>query len=172
MIGCRVAVLRSHWSAVLTLLFDNTAAACLLHLPVVEGLIFCISATPHLGTSFPFFHGAVPADIRVKYVYLPVELWMNTDRKMSPSLDLKRGRKQAARCPRQCPLVACGGRAAAWRRPAAGPSLGSRPQCRLSHSRCQPPVCSRPPPASAQPPVVSPGHRQAHQTFIRVLPPS
>ena len=24
-----------------------------LHLPVVEGLIFCISATPHLGTSFP-----------------------------------------------------------------------------------------------------------------------
>ena len=115
---------------------------------------------------------AVPADRRVKYVYLPVELWMNTDRKMSPSLDFKRGRKQAARCPRQCPLVACGGRAAAWRRPAAGPSLGSRPQCRLSHSRCQPPVCSRSPPASAQPPVVSPGHRQAHQTFIRVLPPS
>ena len=36
---------RSHWSA-----------ACLLHLPVVEGLIFCISGTPHLGTSFPFFH--------------------------------------------------------------------------------------------------------------------
>ena len=92
---------------------------------------------------------AVPADRRVKYVYLPVELWMDTDRKMSPSLDLKRGRKQAARCPRQCPLVACGGRAAAWRRPAAGPSLGSRPQCRLSHSRCQPPVCSRSPPASA-----------------------
>ena len=28
-----------------------------LHLPVVEGLIFCISATPHLGTSFPLFHG-------------------------------------------------------------------------------------------------------------------
>ena len=27
-----------------------------LHLPVVEGLIFCISATPHLGTSFPLFH--------------------------------------------------------------------------------------------------------------------
>ena len=27
------------------------------HLPVVEGLIFCISATPHLGTSFPLFHG-------------------------------------------------------------------------------------------------------------------
>ena len=26
-----------------------------LHLPVVEGLIFCISATPHLGTSFPLF---------------------------------------------------------------------------------------------------------------------
>ena len=44
-IGCRVAVPRSHWSAV-----------CLLHLPVVEGLIFCISATPHLGTSFPLFH--------------------------------------------------------------------------------------------------------------------
>ena len=28
-----------------------------LHLPVVEGLIFCISATPHLETSFPLFHG-------------------------------------------------------------------------------------------------------------------
>ena len=27
-----------------------------LHLSVVEGLIFCISATPHLGTSFPLFH--------------------------------------------------------------------------------------------------------------------
>ena len=27
-----------------------------LHLPVVEGLIFCILATPHLGTSFPLFH--------------------------------------------------------------------------------------------------------------------
>ena len=39
-IGCHVAMPRSHWSAV----------------PVVEGLIFCISATPHLGTSFPFFH--------------------------------------------------------------------------------------------------------------------
>ena len=26
------------------------------YLPVVEGLIFCISATPHLGTSFPLFH--------------------------------------------------------------------------------------------------------------------
>ena len=28
-----------------------------LLLLVVEGLIFCISATPHLGTSFPLFHG-------------------------------------------------------------------------------------------------------------------
>ena len=28
---------------------------------VVEGLIFCISATPHLGTSFPLFHGAAAA---------------------------------------------------------------------------------------------------------------
>ena len=28
-----------------------------LHLPVVEELIFCNSATPHLGTSFPLFHG-------------------------------------------------------------------------------------------------------------------
>ena len=27
-----------------------------LHLPVVKGLIFCISAIPHLGTSFPLFH--------------------------------------------------------------------------------------------------------------------
>ena len=31
-----------------------------LHLPVVEGLIFCISATPHLGTSFPLFHAWKP----------------------------------------------------------------------------------------------------------------
>ena len=30
-----------------------------LHLPVVEGLIFCISATPHLGTSFPLFHARI-----------------------------------------------------------------------------------------------------------------
>ena len=29
-----------------------------LHHPVVEGLIFCISATLHLGTSFPLFHGS------------------------------------------------------------------------------------------------------------------
>ena len=31
-----------------------------LHFPVVEGLIFCISATPHLGTSFPLFHASSP----------------------------------------------------------------------------------------------------------------
>ena len=30
-----------------------------LHLPVVERLIFCISATPHLGTSFPLFHAFI-----------------------------------------------------------------------------------------------------------------
>ena len=29
-----------------------------LHLPVVEGLIFCISATPHLRASFPLFLGS------------------------------------------------------------------------------------------------------------------
>ena len=46
MIGCHVAVPCSHWSAVPTPLFDNMAAACLQHFPVVEGLIFCISATP------------------------------------------------------------------------------------------------------------------------------
>ena len=39
-----------------TPLFDNTAAACL---PVVGGLIFCISATPQPGCLFPFFHGMV-----------------------------------------------------------------------------------------------------------------
>merc|ERR1711884_151609 len=33
-----------------------------LHLPVVEGLIFCISATPHLGTSFPLFHALITED--------------------------------------------------------------------------------------------------------------
>ena len=50
-IGCRVAVPHSHWSAVPTPLF--------IYIPVVEGLIFCISATPHLGTSFPLFHGVI-----------------------------------------------------------------------------------------------------------------
>jgi len=35
-----------------------------LHLPVVEGLIFCISATPHLGTSFPLFHDLNPTTLR------------------------------------------------------------------------------------------------------------
>ena len=54
---CRHVALPLHWLAVPTPLFDNMAAACLLHLPVVEGLIFCISVTPHLGTSFPLFHG-------------------------------------------------------------------------------------------------------------------
>ena len=34
-------------------MFDNTAAPSPA---VVGGLIFCISATPHLGTSFPLFH--------------------------------------------------------------------------------------------------------------------
>ena len=53
-----MAVPHSHLSAVPTPLFDNMAAACLLHLPIVEGLIFCISATPHLGSSFPLFHGS------------------------------------------------------------------------------------------------------------------
>ena len=53
-IGCLVAVPRSHWSA-----------ACLLHLPVVKGLIFCISATPHLRTSFPLFHAHIPYDLCV-----------------------------------------------------------------------------------------------------------
>ena len=33
-----------------------------LHLPAAEGLIFCISVTPHLGTSFPLFHVLVPSD--------------------------------------------------------------------------------------------------------------
>ena len=28
-----------------------------LHLPVVRRLIFCILASPHLGTTFPLFHG-------------------------------------------------------------------------------------------------------------------
>ena len=50
------AVLPCRAPATPTPLFDNTAAACLLHLLVVEGLIFCISATLHLGTSFPLFH--------------------------------------------------------------------------------------------------------------------
>ena len=62
-IGCRVAVPRSHWSAV-----------CLLHLPVVEGLIFCISGTPHLGTSFPLFHASI--DYRI--CLLPTPLYPST----------------------------------------------------------------------------------------------
>ena len=37
-------------------LVDCPYSLVYLHLPVVEGLIFCVSATPHLGTSFPLFH--------------------------------------------------------------------------------------------------------------------
>ena len=43
-----------------------------LHLPVVEGLIFYISATSHLGTSFPLFHDYSSAFIDswcVNFVY-------------------------------------------------------------------------------------------------------
>merc|ERR1711884_851059 len=36
-----------------------------LRLPVVKGLIFCISATPHLGTSFPLFHGCKGVPVQV-----------------------------------------------------------------------------------------------------------
>ena len=40
-----------------------------LHLPVVEGLIFYISATPYLGTSFPLFHGIESINIeRIKRI--------------------------------------------------------------------------------------------------------
>ena len=42
---------RSYWSAVPTPLFIYISQL------LREGLIFCISATPHLGTSFPLFHG-------------------------------------------------------------------------------------------------------------------
>ena len=38
-----------------------------LHLPVVEGLIFCISATPHLGTSFPLFHDLNASSFSQRY---------------------------------------------------------------------------------------------------------
>ena len=41
-----------------------------LHLPVVEGLIFCISATPHLGTSFPLFHEThSPNIVKITAIY-------------------------------------------------------------------------------------------------------
>ena len=52
-IGCCVAVPRSYWSAVPTLLFIYISQ---LLRDEDEGLIFCISATHHLGTSFPLFH--------------------------------------------------------------------------------------------------------------------
>ena len=42
-----------------------------LHLPVVEGLIFCISATSHLGTSFPLFHARTGAALAIGIVVLP-----------------------------------------------------------------------------------------------------
>ena len=42
-----------------------------LHHPVVEGLIFCISATPHLGTSFPLFHARTGAALAIGIVVLP-----------------------------------------------------------------------------------------------------
>ena len=50
-----------------------------LHLPVVEGLIFCISATPHLGTSFPLFHELIIHIIncRKRKSYTPYFCHMN-----------------------------------------------------------------------------------------------
>ena len=50
-----------------------------LHLPVVEGLIFCISATPHLGTSFPLFHGknGLPSMQALLILYLKSNFWLN-----------------------------------------------------------------------------------------------
>ena len=42
------------------LLVGSPHSLVYLNIPVVEGLIFCISATPHLGTSFPLFHGRAP----------------------------------------------------------------------------------------------------------------
>ena len=63
-------------------MFDNTAAASLLHLPVVGGLIFCNSATPPLGTSFPLFHG--PSIVKHNFFFkdffkiLMDGLWMNS----------------------------------------------------------------------------------------------
>ena len=52
----------NNWEMLLLSLTLLLLVGCLhslvyLHLLVVEGLIFCISATPHLGTSFPLFHG-------------------------------------------------------------------------------------------------------------------
>ena len=54
-------------SLTLLLLVGCPHSLVYLHLPVVEGLIFCISATPHLGTSFPLFHvlGSVPIPVQV-----------------------------------------------------------------------------------------------------------
>ena len=105
----------------------------------------------------------VPADRRVKYVYLPVELWMNTDRKMSPSLDLKRGRKQAARWP-SVPLLRAGGglaKARCWPQPRLAASVSTVAQSVSASSVQQIPASLGP--ASSGQPGPSPGTSNIHQ---------
>ena len=52
---------------------------------VVGGLIFCISATPHLGSLFPLFHGLYRVHYLVKIVYCKYRV-----QDISGSIDLLR----------------------------------------------------------------------------------
>ena len=47
----------------------------LVYLHLVEGLIFCIPATPHLGTSFPLFHGFRTQKFLVRYYAHQTQVW-------------------------------------------------------------------------------------------------
>ena len=117
MIGCRVAVPYFHWSTVPTPLFDNTAAACLLHLPVVEELIFCISATPYPGTSFPVFHG-LPSTESMTENLLRV-LWVEGRLEGSPKDFMVCAKWKSVWIVSEC--------MAAWRHPDGGADWGPGP---------------------------------------------
>ena len=53
-------------------LVDCPHSLVYLHLPVVEGLIFCISATPHLETSFQLFQFSTH-----NWIYYVASSWNN-----------------------------------------------------------------------------------------------
>ena len=72
-----------------------------LHLPVVEGLIFCISATPHLGTPFPLFH-APPGQVTLPPPVVGLEPLLQDVLRRVTMYYLAAQRPAPARCARWC----------------------------------------------------------------------
>ena len=116
----------------------------------------------------------VPADRRVKYVYLTADLWMDflhfrhRAREMSPRFEAREETPRLVSA--AVPLLRAGG----GRRPGEGPlapasarGLSLRLAQSVSVSRVQQIPASLGPASSGQP-----GPRPTHQTFIRVLPSS